>query len=86
LERLLVRFQTSQGETGGIKDFINVLLLYGNYPGKEVDAAVELAVENNISSSDAVVHILLRSELDSSFKPLSNWPKTLPSDVRDYGQ
>jgi transposase len=86
LERLLARFQTSQGETAGIKDFINVLLLYGNYPGKEVDAAVELAVENNISSSEAVVHILLRSELDSSFKPLSNWPKTLPTDVRDYGQ
>ena len=37
LERLLARFQTSQGETAGIKDFINVLLLYGNYLGKEVD-------------------------------------------------
>jgi len=86
LERLLARFQTSQGETGGIKDFINVLLLYGNYLGKEVNAAVELAVENNISSSEAVVHILLHSEMDSSFKPLSNWPKTLPSDVREYGQ
>jgi hypothetical protein len=61
-------------------------LLYGDYPAKEVDAAVELALENNISSSDAVVHILVHSKLDSSFKPLSNWPKTLPSDVKEYGQ
>jgi transposase len=86
LEKLLSRFQTSRGETAGIKDFINVLLLYGNYPGKEVDAAVELAVENNISSSEAVVHILLHSELDSSFETLSNWPQTLPSDLREYAQ
>jgi len=86
LERLLARFQASQGETAGIKDFINVLLLYGSHPGKGVDAAVELAVENNISSSEAVVHILLHSQLDTSFKPLSNWPATLPSDVNAYGQ
>lgn len=86
LESLLKRFQASQGETAGIKDFINVLMLYGNYSAKEVDAAVELAVENNISSSEAVVHILLHSGIDSSFAPLSNWPATLPSDVNAYGQ
>jgi transposase len=86
LESLLARFQTNQGETAGIKDFINVLLLYGNYPAGEVDAAVELAVENNISSSEAVVHILLHSKLESSFKPLSSWPTTLPSDVNVYMQ
>lgn len=86
LESLLARFQKSQGETAGVKDFINVLLLYGNYPVREVDAAVELAVENNISSSEAVVHILLHSELESSFTPLSNWPQTLSADVNAYGQ
>jgi transposase len=86
LESLLARFQASQGETACIKDFINVLLLYGDYPAKEVDAAVELALENNISSSDAVVHILVHSKLDLSFKPLSNWPATLPPDVNAYGQ
>jgi transposase len=86
LEGLLSRFQASQGETACIKDFINVLLLYGAYPAKEVDAAVELALENNISSSEAVVHILLHSKMDSSFKPLSNWPATLPSNVNVYGQ
>lgn len=89
LESLLARFQASQGETAGIKDFINVLLLYGNHPGRAVDAAVELAVENNISSSEAVVHILLHSkseETEPSFTPLLDWPKTLPSDVNAYGQ
>jgi len=86
LDSLLARFQARQGETACIKDFINVLLLYGDYPAKEVDAAVELALENNISSSEAVVHILHHSKVDSSFKPLPNWSKTLPSDVREYGQ
>lgn len=86
LERLLARFKTSQGETAGVKDFINVLLLYANYPGSEVNAAVELAVENTISSSEAVVHILLHSELEPSVQSLSDWPQTLPSDVNAYGQ
>lgn len=86
LERLLLKFQSSQGETAGIKDFINVLMLYGNDPIKEVDAAVELALEKNISSSAAVIHILRHSKVDSSFEALSSWPKTLSSDVREYGQ
>ncbi len=86
LEGLLARFQASQGETHGIKDFINVLILYGSHPAKEVDAAVELAMGNSISSSEAVIHILLHSNPDSSFAPLSNWPTTLPADVSIYGQ
>jgi len=86
LECLLRRFQESQGETAGIKDFITVLMLYGDYPGSEVDAAVELAVENTISSSEAVVHMLLHSGIESSCVSLSNWPATVPSDVTAYAQ
>jgi len=86
LESLLARFQASQGETAGIKDFITVLMLYGDYPANDVDAAVELAVENTISSSEAVVHMLLHSGIESSYAPLSNWPATVPSDVNAYGQ
>jgi transposase len=86
LESLLGRFQASQGETGGIKDFINVLMLYENYPAKEIDAAVELALENQISSSEAVVHILLHTKIDPSCESLSDWPATVPSDVSVYGQ
>jgi transposase len=86
LESLLARFQESQGETAGIKDFITVLMLYGDYPGSEVDAAVELAVENTISSSEAVVHMLHHAGIESSCVPLSNWPATVPSDVTAYAQ
>ena len=86
LESLLTRFQANQGDTAGIKDFITVLMLYNDYPAKEVDAAVRVAVENNISSSEAVVHILHHSGIDQSFEPLSNWPATLSCDVNVYGQ
>lgn len=86
LESLLNRFQQSQGETAGIKDFINVLLLYENYPAKKINVAVELALKNNISSSATVVHILLYSKMASSFEPLSNWSATLPSDISEYGK
>ena len=86
MESLLKKFQASQGETGGIKDFINVLMLYGNYPAKDIDPVVEQAVEKNISSSEAVVHILLNLETHSSFAPLSNWPATLSADISEYGK
>lgn len=86
LECLLRRFQESQGDTAGIKDFITVLMLYGDYPSSEVDAVVELAVENTISSSEAVVHMLHHSGIESSCVPLSNWPATVPSDVTAYAQ
>jgi transposase len=91
LEDLLCRFQTSQGETAGIKDFINVLMLYGRYQAKEVDTAIESALKNHISSSDGVVHILLHSNIDYSFEPLSgafasNWPATIAPDISAYGQ
>jgi len=61
LERLLARFQESQGETSGIKDFINVLLLYRGHPGDAIQAAVELALESNLSSSQGVKHLLRQS-------------------------
>jgi transposase len=86
LENLLARFQANQGETAGIKDFISVLMLYGDYQAKEVDAAVARAVENSISSSEAVVHMLQHAGIEPSFAPLSNWPATVPSDVNVYGQ
>jgi hypothetical protein len=72
LERLLVRFQESQGDTAGIKDFINVLLLYREYPAEAIRVAVELALENHLSSSQGVKHLLLQGRLDRSLPPLSS--------------
>jgi transposase len=86
LERLLARFQASQGETGGIKDFVNVLLLYREHPAAAIQAAVELALEHQISSSAGVRHILLHTHGTPTPAPLSQWPATLPPDLSVYRQ
>jgi transposase len=86
LEKLLVRFQESQGETGGIKDFVSVLLLYREYAAAEIQAAVELALEHQISNSAGVKHILLQSHGASPPAPLSNWPATILPDLSVYRQ
>jgi len=86
LERLLARFQKSQGETSGIKDFINVLLLYREHPSEAIEAAVGLALEHQISSSAGVKHILLQGHEAPTPAPLSQWPATVLPDISLYGQ
>jgi transposase len=84
LEKLLARFQESQGETAGIKDFISVLLLYREHSSEAIQAAVELAVAHNLSSSPGVKHLLQQSAPGPA--PLPQWPATLIPDVSVYGQ
>jgi hypothetical protein len=87
LHLLLNRFCRAQGETKGIKDFINVLMLYRDYAADELEAAVELATENNISASDGVRHLLVYMG-DKSVKiaPLAAWQRLPAPDVAAYGQ
>ena len=85
LHRLLARFCSRQGETKGIKDFISVLMLYGQYPSGEVDAAVKFALEKNIHTSDGVQHILLyANEAIDPIAPLANWTSLPSPDLRVY--
>jgi transposase len=88
LERLLERFQHSQGETKGIKDFISVLMLYRDYRADEVEAAVEKALDVHISCSQGVKHLLLPCAQSSSgsAQSLESWPALPPADVSVYGQ
>ena len=87
LHSLLASFCGSQGETKGIKDFISVLMLYQNNKPGEVEAAVELAVEKNISTSDGVLHLLIyANESGNTTQPLTDWPSLPPPDVAIYGQ
>jgi transposase len=86
LERLLARFQESQGDTAGIKDFINVLLLYREHPAEAIRVAVELALENHLSSSPGVKHLLLRGRAGPEFTSLQQWPATLIPDLSSYAQ
>jgi transposase len=86
LEKLLLRFKEKQGETSGIKDFISVLMLYRDYPPEDIEAVVELALENSISTSDGIKHMLVYSGPEENFAPLAGWPATLVPDVADYAQ
>ena len=86
LERLPARVQASPGETTGIKDFINVLLLYRKHTAVEIQAAVELALDHQISTSDGVKHILLHHHGVPTPPPLSHWPATVLPDLSLYSQ
>jgi hypothetical protein len=86
LEKLLGRFQESQGATASIKDFVTVLQLYQDYPGQEIKAAVELALAHQLSSSQGVKHLLLKTDPDPVFAPLPQWPATLIPDLFLYSQ
>ncbi len=86
LESLLTRFCDTQGQNKGIKDFITVLLLYRDYCADEIEAAVELALEVHISSSEGVKHLLLHSQPEVAVQPLPRWPSLPSPDVSRYGQ
>jgi len=86
LAELLRRFQESQGETKGIKAFMEVLKLYRDHPGSEVEAAIALALERQIKSSAGIKHLLgyYREQVD--FPVLPDWPVTELADVACYGR
>jgi len=86
-EGLLERFHQSQGETRGTKDFITVLMLHRHYEATEVEAAVELALEHGLSSSEGVRHLLIYANgPQSATAPLKGWESLPPADIRQYGQ
>ena len=87
MHALLERFCDAQGETKGIKDFIAVLMFYREYETGEIEAAIDLAMEHHISSSDGVRHLLAYADrLDASIVPLASWPSLPPPDIAVYGQ
>jgi len=87
LSALLERFCFAQGETKGIKDFITVLMFYRDYDAGEVEAAVELALEHNLSSSDGVRHLLVCAHgIETSIMPLTSWGSLPVPDISVYGQ
>jgi len=86
LHQLLANFRSSQGETKGIKDFLSVLMLYGQYQAGEIESAVELALEKDISTGEGVKHLLLfANETAASVAPLPDWPSLPAPDVSVYG-
>jgi hypothetical protein len=68
-------------------DFIAVLMSYRDYAAGEVEAAVELAIENNISTSDGVRHLLIYAgDVYETIAPLAFWSSLPPPSISVYGQ
>ena len=88
LHRLLARFCEAQGETGGIKDFISVLMLYRDYPAEEMETAIDLALKRDLSSSAAIHHLLIsmHDNNGTGIAPLDNWPCLPSPDLSVYEQ
>ena len=62
-------------------------MLYRDYEASEVEAAVDLAIENNISASDGVHHILVYSGgAEATIPPLTAWSSLPAPDISVYGQ
>lgn len=87
LQKFLKRLCQVHGETKGIKDFISILMLYRSYLANEIEAAVELALENNISSSQGVRHLLIyANDANKTAVPLDGWESLPTPDLAQYGQ
>jgi hypothetical protein len=86
LERLRDKFVAGHGETDGTRDFIQVLMLYREHRAEAVEAAVDLAVQNGVSCSAGVKHLLLPSNGAGTCEPLRGWPSTEPANVSVYAQ
>ena len=62
-------------------------MFYRDYKAGEIEAAVELALENSISTSDGVHHILTYTGgTDMPIAPLMSWPTLPPPDLSVYAQ
>jgi transposase len=86
LDTLLARFCQCQGHSGGVKEFLGVLLLYKDYPAANVDAAVELAVASQLSSGDGVRHLVQHAAEEPKGVSLPQWSSLPPADVSVYGR
>jgi transposase len=86
LERLRDKFVASHGETDGTREFILVLMLYRDHRAEEVEAAVERAVQNGVSSSAGIKHLLQPVNGGGACEPVRGWQATELADVSAYAE
>ena len=87
MENLLGRFREAHGESRGIKEFIEVLLLFRTYTAEEVEWAVEEALSAGLSEGAGVRHLLLWGRgADETPLPLDRqgWVPLSPADISVY--
>ena len=85
-ERYLARLRESLGESAGIKQFVEMLMLVGEYDQDAVGVAVESALASGACSIDAIRQILLRRDQLPTPEPLADWSTGPPANISVYGQ
>lgn len=87
LHQLLERFRISMGVSQGTKDFLCVLMLYRDYGADEVEYAVSLALEQGISSSGGILHILIYTHTpERIFPQIAGRERSKVPDLSAYDQ
>jgi transposase len=87
LHKFLGRLQLNMGVTSGTKDFLNVLMLYRDYGADEIESAVSLALEQGISNSGGVRHILIYTNTPERIIPrVIGWESSKVPNLSDYDQ
>lgn len=83
--QLLEKFSRRYGERKGIKEFIEVLLLFKENKAEEVETAIALAVESEMGTSEGVKQLLeYLNEQESKPEVLSNWLVLPPPNLKAY--
>jgi len=85
MNQLLEHFCQAHGETSGIKEFIDVLLLFRYHPAKKVEAAIVQVLGAGVSVSDGVLNLLLRHQDSPKIVPLKCYESLPDADISAYG-
>ena len=84
MHQLLARFRQAQGENRGIKEYIDVLLLFRDHPAEHVEDAIAEALAAGVSGSDGVRHLLHHRTPVDTIVPLDLYDRLPAADVSVY--
>ncbi|MBE0599873.1 MAG: IS21 family transposase [Burkholderiaceae bacterium] len=84
MHQLLERFCQAHGENGGVKAFIDVLMLFRHHPAQHVEAAIVQALAAGVSASDGVRHLLHHHQDIPKIAPLERYSRLPEADVSAY--
>ena len=84
MHQLLERFRQAHGENRGIKEYIDVLLLFRDHPCEHVEEAIAHALAAGISGSEGVRHLLHHRIPVASILPLEGYDRLPVADVSVY--
>jgi len=84
MEVLLARFRHVHEVNRGTKEFIDVLLLFGDHPDEAVEAVIGQGLAAGVRDSDGIRHLLHHRAPIIPVAPLEQYPRLPEADVSVY--